>query len=178
MLILCNNQFYRLDLINKNIKALRKLKSIKSQSDFGKMIGVPAHNINKYEHNVIPKPEVLRSIAEVFKINLHLFITKELSEANFEEFQIEFNTEVKLESLLNEGTTEYQIKRGDLDRFTTLFADKLKRLEEDGLNEIDRKKIFSDLRAIFLAFNKKLAEFYIMQDNLAAIIGDRKPNQP
>lgn len=127
---------------------------------------------------MIPKPEVLRAIAEKFKINLHLFITKELTESNFEEFQIEFNTEVKLENLLNEGTVEYQIKRGDLDRFTTLFADKLKRLEEDTLNEVDRAKIFSDLRAIFLAFNKKLAEFYIMQDHLAEIIGDRKPNQP
>lgn len=167
-----------MDLINKNIRALRKLKSIKSQSEFGKIIGVPAHNINKYEHNVIPKPDVLRSIADKFEIDLHLFITKELVESNFEEFQIESNTEVKLENLLNEGVTEYQLKKGDLDRFTTFFADKLERLESDGLNEIDRKKLFGDLRAIFLAFNKKLAEFYTMQDHLAEIIGDGKSSQP
>ena len=164
-----------MDLINKNIRALRKLKNIKSQSEFGEIIGVPAHNINKYEHNVIPKPEVLRNIATEFKINLHLFMTKELTETNFEEFQIEFNTEVKLESLLSEATSEYQIKRGDLDRFTTLFGDKLKKLEEGDLNEVDRKRLFGDLRAIFLAFNKKLAEFYVMQDHLSEIIsGDKK----
>ncbi len=163
-----------MDLINQNIKTLRKLENIKSQSEFGEMIDVPTHNINKYEHNVIPKPEVLRTIASKFKINLHLFLTKELTESNFEEFKIEFNTEVKLESLLNEVTTEYQIKRGDLDRFTTLFGDKLKRLENNQLNEIDRKKLFGDLRAIFLAFNKKLTEFYIMQDHLAEIIGEQK----
>ncbi len=167
-----------MDLINKNIRALRKLKNIKSQSEFGEIIGVPAHNINKYEHNVIPKPEVLRAIAEEFNINLHLFITKELSESNFEEFLIEFNTEVKLENLLSESSNDYQIKRHDLDRFTTLFGDKLKRLEEDDLNEVDRSKLFSDLRAIFLAFNKKLAEFYVMQDHLAEIIGEKGPNQP
>ncbi|MEQ9403884.1 MAG: helix-turn-helix transcriptional regulator [Cyclobacteriaceae bacterium] len=167
-----------MDLINKNIRALRKLRNVKSQSEFGEIIGVPAHNINKYEHNVIPKPDVLRSIASQFQVNLHLFITKELTELNFEEFQIEFNTEAKLDSLLNEGTAEYQIKRGDLDRFTTLFGDKLKRLEDNELNEIDRTKLFGDLRAIFLAFNKKLTEFYIMQDHLADIIGDRKSSQP
>lgn len=162
-----------MDLINQNIRSLRKLKNIKSQSEFGELIGVPAHNINKYEHNVIPKPDVLRNIADKFNIDLHLFLTKELTESNFEEFQIEFNTEVKLESLLNEVSAEYQIKRGDLDRFTTLFGDKLKRLEEGQLNEVDRKKLFADLRAIFLAFNVKLKEFYIMQDNLAEIIGDK-----
>ncbi|MEP1096405.1 MAG: helix-turn-helix transcriptional regulator [Cyclobacteriaceae bacterium] len=162
-----------MDLINKNIRALRKLKNIKSQSEFGSIIGVPTHNINKYEHNVIPKPEVLRSIASEFRINLHLFITKELTESNFEEFKIEFNTEAKLESLLNDVAVEYQIERGDLDRFTTLFGDKLKKLEEDDLNEVDRKRLFGDLRAIFLAFNKKLSEFYVMQDNLAQIIGEK-----
>ncbi len=167
-----------MDLINKNIRSLRKLKNIKSQSEFGEIIGVPTHNINKYEHNVIPKPEVLRTIASEFKINLHLFITKELTEHNFEEFKIEFNTEVKLESLLNEVSTEYQIKRNDLDRFTTLFGDKLKRLESDELNDIDRAKLFGDLRAIFLAFNKKLTEFYIMQDHLSEIIGGDNPSQP
>lgn len=167
-----------MDLINHNIKALRKLKNIKSQSEFGKMIGVPAHNINKYEHNVIPKPDVLRSIATEFNINLHLFLTKELNDSNFEEFLIEFNTEVKLDSLLNEGAIAYQIRREDLDRFTTLFADKLTRLEQDELNEIDRSKLFSDLKAIFLAFSKKLSEFYVMQDHLAEIIGDRKSNRP
>ena len=167
-----------MDLINKNIRALRKLENIKSQSEFGDIIGVPTHNINKYENNVIPKPEVLRNIASEFKINLHLFLTKELTESNFEEFKIEFNTEVKLASLLSEVTTEYEIKRGDLDRFTTLFGDKLKRLEDNDLNEVDRNKLFGDLRSIFLAFNKKLAEFYIMQDHLAKIIGDKKSNQP
>ncbi|MEO9871827.1 helix-turn-helix domain-containing protein [Ekhidna sp.] len=166
-----------MDLINKNIRALRKLKNIKSQSEFGDMIDVPTHNINKYEHNVIPKPEVLRVIASTFKINLHLFITKELTESNYEEFKIELNTEVKLESLLNEVSTEYQIKRSDLDRFTTLFGDKLKRLEKDELNAIDRQKLFDDLKAIFLSFNKKLTEFYVMQDNLAQIIGENKTNQ-
>lgn len=167
-----------MDIINQNIRTLRKLENIKSQSEFGNIIGVPAHNINKYENNVIPKPEILRSIADKFKIDLHLFITKELTEANFEEFKIEYNTEVKLEGLISEGTTEYQIKRGDLDRFTTLFADKLKRLELDDLNDIDRARLFNDLRSIFLAFNTKLAEFYIMQDNLAEIIGEKKSNQP
>lgn len=167
-----------MDLINQNIRALRKLENIKSQSEFGDMIGVPAHNINKYENNVIPKPEVLRTIATKFNVNLHLFITKELTETNYEEFKIEFNTEVKLEGLLSEVSTEYQIKRSDLDRFTTLFGDKLKRLEEEELNDVDRKKLFGDLRAIFLAFNKKLAEFYIMQDSLAELISDKQSNQP
>ncbi len=168
-----------MDIINKNIRALRKLKNIKSQSEFGEIIDVPAHNINKYEHNVIPKPEVLRTIAAEFKINLHLFVTKELTESNFEEFQIEHDTEVKLENMLSEASNnEYQLTRKDLDRFTTLFGDKLKKLEEDELNEIDRNKIFGDLRAIFLAYSNKLEEFYIMQDNLAEIIGNKKANQP
>lgn len=161
-----------MDLINKNIKALRKLRNIKSQSEFGRIIGVPAHNINKYEHNVIPKPEVLRSIASEFNLNLHLFLTKELKESNFPEFLIERNTEAKLESLLSQGSTEYHIRREDLDRFTTLFGDKLQLLEENELNEVDRQKIFTDLRALFLAFNQKLAEFYEMQDNLSKIIGN------
>lgn len=168
-----------MDLINKNIRALRKLENIKSQNEFGERIGVPAHNINKYENNVIPKPEVIRNIAAEFKINLHLFFTIELTEFNFEEFKIEFNTEVKLESLLSDVTTEYDIKRGDLDRFTTLFGDKLKRLEDNDLNDVDRDKLFGDLRSIFLALNKKLAEFYIMQDHLAKIIiVDKSSNQP
>ncbi len=168
-----------MDIINKNIRTLRKLKNIKSQSEFGEKIGIPAHNINKYEHNVIPKPEVLRTIASEFKINLHLFITKELTESNLDEFQIEHNTEVKLENLLSEASNnEYQLTRKDLNRFTTLFGDKLKKLEENELNEIDRNKLFRDLRAIFLSYSNKLEEFYIMQDNLADIIGSKKSNQP
>ncbi len=164
-----------LDIINQNIRSLRKLENIRSQSEFGDRIGVPSHNINKYENNVIPKPEVLRTIASEFGINLHLFITRELTESNFEEFKIEHNTEVKLESLLSEATTEYEIKRGDLDRFATFFSDKLKKLEDDNLNEIDRKKLFNDLRSIFLAFNDKLKEFYIMQDRLAELLGGNNP---
>ena len=163
-----------MDLINKNIKALRKLEGIKSQSEFGGIIGVPSHNINKYENNVIPKPEILRKIAEEFQINLHLFITKELTEANFEEFKIEYNTEAKLEDLVNESTNNYEITRSDIDRIATFFADKLKRIEDDDCNEVDRKRLFGDLRAIFLAYNQKLKDFYVMQDNLANILGEKK----
>ena len=166
-----------MDLINKNIRTLRKLENIKSQSDFGKLIGVPSHNINKYENAVIPKPEVLRTIAEEFKINLHLFITKELSESNFEQFKIEYNTEAKLEDLASQSSIEIEIKRGDLDRVVTFFGDKLQRIEEADLNEVDRKKHFGDLRAIFLAYNKKLKEFYIMQDHLTEIISNSRTTQ-
>ncbi len=166
-----------MDLINHNIKALRKLENIKSQSEFGKIIQVPSHNINKYENGVIPKPEVLRSIAEQFKINLHLFITKELTEENFEQFKIEHNTEAKLEDLASQSSNEIEIKRGDLDRMATFFGDKLERLENDDLNEIDRKKLFADLRAIFLAYNKKLEEFYVMQDHLADIISNDRASR-
>ena len=166
-----------MDLINLNIKALRKLENIKSQSEFGRIIGVPSHNINKYENGVIPKPEVLRSIAEQFKVNLHLFITKELTEANFEQFKIEYNTEAKLEDLASKSSNEIEIKRGDLDRMATFFGDKLERLEKDDLNEIDRKQLFSDLRAIFLAYNKKLEEFYVMQDHLTKIISNDETTQ-
>lgn len=165
-----------MDIINKNIRALRKLESVKSQGEFGEMLGVPSHNINKYENSVIPKPEVLRVIAEKFGINLHLFLTKELSEANYEEFKIEYNTEAKLENLINQSSAEFEIKRNDLDRVTTFFGDKLDRLEQGDINEIDRRKLFSDLRAIFLSVNKKLREFYHMQDNLAQILG--KGNTP
>ncbi|MFY0652265.1 MAG: helix-turn-helix transcriptional regulator [Cyclobacteriaceae bacterium] len=167
-----------MDLINKNIRTLRKLENVKSQSEFGRLIGVPPHNINKYENNVIPKPEVLRTIGTKFGINLHLFFTKELTENNFEEFKIEHNTEVKLEGLLNESTSDYQIKRNDLDRITTLFGDKLKRVKANDLNEVDRLKLFNDIQSIFLAFNKKLMEFYIMQDKLSEVIGNKAPNQP
>ncbi len=163
-----------MDIINQNIRALRKFENIKSQSEFGKILGVPSHNINKYENNVIPKPEVLRVIAEKFNINLHLFLTKELTEENYEEFKIEHNTEAKLESLINQSSAEFEIKRGDLDRVTTFFSDKLDRLESGEVNEVDRRKLFGDLRSIFLAFNGKLKEFYKMQDHLAAIIGQGK----
>ena len=167
-----------MDLINRNIRSLRKLENIKSQSDFASMIGVPSHNINKYENAVIPKPEVLRTIAEKFNINLHLFITKELTEENFEQFKIEHNTEAKLEDLASHSSgMEIEIKRGDLDRVATFFGDKLERLEGDELNEVDRKKLFGDLRAIFLSFNKKLKEFYVMQDNLAELISGSSGNQ-
>ena len=167
-----------MDLINLNIRTLRKLENIKSQSEFGKLIGVPSHNINKYENGVIPKPEVLRTIAERFNINLHLFVTKEMDEKNFEQFKIEYNTEAKLEDLASQSSNEIEIKRGDLDRVATFFGDKLQRLEGDELNEIDRAKLFGDLRSIFLAYNKKLQEFYIMQDHLANIISSDRTNQP
>ena len=163
-----------MDLINKNIRGLRKLENIKSQSEFGKIIGVPSHNINKYENSVIPKPEVLRTIAQQFNINLHLFITKEIDDDNYEQFKIEHNTEAKLEDLASMSSNEIEIKRGDLDRVATFFGDKLQRLEDDELNEIDRKKLFGDLRAIFLAFSKKLKEFYVMQDHLAEIISSNR----
>ncbi len=163
-----------MDLINKNIKTLRKLEGIKSQSEFGNIIGVPSHNINKYENNVIPKPEVLRTIAEKFGINLHLFITKELMESNHEEFRIEHNTEAKLEDLVNEASKNYEITRNDLDRIATFFSDKLRRIEEDDCNEIDRKRLFGDIRAIFLAYNQKLRDFYVMQDTLSNILGEKK----
>ena len=163
-----------MDLINKNIKTLRKLEGIKSQSEFGGIIGVPSHNINKYENNVIPKPEVLRRIAEEFKINLHLFITKELAENNYEEFKIEYNTEAKLENLVNESSSSYEIKRSDMDRIATFFSDKLRRIEENNCNEIDRKRLFADIKAIFLAYNQKLQDFYVMQDTLSSIISEKK----
>lgn len=163
-----------MDLINKNIKTLRKLENIKSQSEFGDIIGVPSHNINKYENNVIPKPEILRRVAEQFKINLHLFITKELSESNYEEFRIEHNTEAKLENLTNESAKDYEIKRNDIDRIATFFADKLQRIENDDCNEVDRKRLFSDIKAIFLAYNRKLRDFYVMQDTLSDIISERR----
>ncbi len=153
---------------------LRKLEGIKSQSEFGNIIGVPSHNINKYENNVIPKPEVLRTIAEKFGINLHLFITKELTESNHEEFRIEHNTEAKLEDLVNEASKNYEITRNDLDRIATFFSDKLRRIEEDDCNEIDRKRLFGDIRAIFLAYNHKLRDFYVMQDTLSNILGEKK----
>lgn len=161
-----------MDTINHNIRALRKYENIKSQSEFGKLIGVPSHNINKYENGVIPKPEVLRTIAKEFGINLHLFITKELSEENYEQFKIEHNTEAKLEGIAGQSSISYEITRGDLGRVVTFFGDKLNKIEEDELNDIDRKKLFADIRSIFLAFNKKLEEFYDMQDHLARIIGE------
>ena len=160
-----------MDLINKNIKTLRKLENIKSQGEFGDIIGVPSHNINKYENNVIPKPDILRKVAEEFGINLHLFITKELTEANYEEFKIEYNTEAKLENLVNESSNSYEIKRNDIDRIATFFSDKLQRIEQDDCNEVDRRRLFGDLRAIFLAYNQKLRDFYVMQDTLSDIIG-------
>jgi transcriptional regulator with XRE-family HTH domain len=163
-----------LDLINKNIKALRKLEGIKTQSEFGDMIGVPSHNINKYENSVIPKPEILRRIADVFKINLHLFITKELTDGNHEEFKIEYNTEAKLENLVNESLTSYEITRNDVDRIATFFSDKLKRIEEDSCNDVDRKRLFADIKAIFAAYNQKLRDFYLMQDTLSQIISEKK----
>ncbi len=172
--LILSKAFVGLDLINKNIKTLRKLEGIKSQSEFGDIIGVPSHNINKYENNVIPKPEVLRSIGKAFKINLHLFITKEMSEANFEEFKIEHNTEAKLENLVNESSNSYEIKRNDIDRIATFFSDKLKRVEDDDCNEVDRKRLFGDIRAIFLAYNDKLRDFYVMQDHLSDILGGGK----
>ncbi|MDW3191312.1 MAG: helix-turn-helix transcriptional regulator [Cytophagales bacterium] len=162
-----------MDLINKNIKTLRRVENIKSQSEFGEIIGVPSHNINKYENNVIPKPDVLRSVAQAFKINLHLFITKEMTESNYEEFKIEHNTEAKLENLVNESTQNFEITRNDIDRIATFFSDKLRRIEEEDTNEIDRRRLFGDLKAIFLAYNQKLKDFYIMQDTLSDIISGK-----
>ena len=162
-----------MDVINQNIKALRKYENIKSQSDFGRRIGVPSHNINKYENGVIPKPEVLRTIASEFGINLHLFITKELTEDNYEQFKIEHNTEAKLEDIANQASNELEITRGDLDRVVTFFADKLEKIEEGEINEIDRKRLFGDIRSIFLAFNKKLKDFYVMQDRIAQVLGEK-----
>ncbi len=81
-------------------------------------------------------------------INLHLFIIKELSESNFEQFKIEYNTEAKLEDLASQSSIEIEIKRGDLDRVVTFFGDKLQRIEEADLNEVDRKKLFGDLTRI------------------------------
>ncbi|MEQ9425347.1 MAG: helix-turn-helix transcriptional regulator [Cyclobacteriaceae bacterium] len=167
-----------MDIINKNIRTLRRLENIKSQSEFGDLIGVPSHNINKYENNVIPKPAVLREIASSFNVDLHLFITKELDDSNFDEFKIEQNTEAKLGSIINQSSRDFEIKRGDLDRIATFFNDKLDIIEKSEVNEVDRQRLFSDLRAIFIAYNRKLKDFYTMQDNLADIIGERKkPNQ-
>ncbi len=163
-----------MDLINKNIKAVRRLENIKSQSEFGARIGVPSHNINKYENNVIPKPDVLRNIASTFSLNLHLFLTREITPSNYEEFKIEHNTEAKLEELISESASTYEITRGDIDRIATFFADKLKKVEEDNLNEVDRKRLISDLKAIFHAYNQKLKDFYEMQDHLAQVLGDKK----
>ena len=148
-----------MDIINKNIRSLRKLEKIKSQSVFGNRLGVPSHNINKYENNVIPKPEVLRKIAEEFKINLHLFFTKELTEANYEEFKIEHNTEAKLSDLIDDTSSQIELKRGDLNRFATFFDNKLVLLEEGQRNENDRLKLFRDIRSIFLAYNQKTTRF-------------------
>ena len=85
--------------------------------------------------------------------------------------RIEYNTEAKLESIINQSSSEFEIKRSDLDRVAIFFGDKLDRLEEDNVNENDRRKLFGDLRSLFLAFNKKLKEFYVMQDHLSNIIG-------
>jgi len=148
-----------LDTINQNIKSLRKLERISSQREFGKIIGVPSHNINKYENSVIPKPEILRAIALKFHINLHLFITKEITPENYDEFKIERNTEAKLESIINESSNQFKIKRGDIDRVSTFFGDKLTKVEVGDLNDVDRKRIFGDLKSIFMAFNLKLKEF-------------------
>lgn len=168
-----------MDIINKNIRTLRKLQNIKSQSFFGDMIGVPSHNINKYENNVIPKPDVLRKIASEFNINLHLFLTKEMDESNYQEFTEENNTAAKLENIINQSTSDFEITRNDLNQVTTFFENKLKLIESDQLNEVDRKRLFGDIRAIFIAFKNKIEEFYVMQDHLSQIIiGDKKPNQP
>jgi len=166
-----------LDIINHNIKTLRKLENIKSQNEFGLRIGVPSHNINKYENSVIPKPEILRTIAVEFKINLHLFITKELTERNYEEFKIEHNTEAKLESIINQSDSKFEIRRSDLDRVATFFNDKLDLVEGNNINKIDRERLLLDIRSIFIAYNKKLKQFYIMQDHLAEIIGKEKTSQ-
>ncbi len=163
-----------MDLINKNIKTLRRLENIKSQSEFGNQIGVPGHNVNKYENNVIPKPDVLRNIADRFQLNLHLFLTREITESNYEEFKIEHNTEAKLEDLISQSSSSYEITRADIDRIATFFADKLGKIEEDQLNPNDRQRIINDLKAIFHAYNQKLKDFYEMQDHLAQVLGDRK----
>lgn len=168
-----------MDIINKNIRTLRKLENIKSQSFFGELIGVPSHNINKYENNVIPKPEVLRKIATEFNINLHLFLTKEMHDTNYAEFKIENNTAAKLENIINQSSKDFEITRSDLDQVTAFFEDKLKLIEEGEINDIDKKRLFGDIRSILIAFKTKLEEFYIMQDHLSQIIiGEKGPNQP
>lgn len=142
------------------------------------MIGVPSHNINKYENNVIPKPEVLRQIASVFQINLHLFILKELNDSNYEQFKMDHNTEAKLESLVSEATDEFKITRRDLEKVASFFENKLSRIELNDINENDRRKLFRDLRSIFVSYNNKLIEFYTMQDQLASLIMEKQVNQP
>ena len=59
--------------------------------------------------------------------------------------------------------------------FATFFNDKLDLLYSGELNEVDRKKLFRDVRSIFMAYSKKLKDFYKMQDHLANIIGERNP---
>ncbi len=164
-----------MDIINKNIRTLRKLENIKSQSEFGDLIGVPSHNINKYENTVIPKPEILRTIAKAFNINLHLFLTRELNEKNYDDFKVERDTEIKLEGLKSEFTSDIEIKRGDVDRMATYFTDKLILIEQNNLNEIDRQKLFKDLKILFLAYHRKLKDFYEMQDRLSVILGSKTP---
>lgn len=164
-----------MDIINKNIRQLRKLENIKSQSEFGRLIDVPSHNINKYENNVIPKPDVLRTIAKAFNINLHLFLTKELTEKNYDDFKVERDTEIKLEGLKSEFTSDIEVKRGDVDRMATYFTDKLILIEDNNLNEIDRQKLFKDLKILFMAYHNKLKDFYEMQDRLSVILGGKIP---
>ena len=164
-----------MDIINKNIRTLRKLENIKSQSEFGDLIGVPSHNINKYENNVIPKPDVLRTIATTFNINLHLFLTRELTKKNYDDFKVERDTEIKLEGLKSEFTSDIEVKRGDVDRMATYFTDKLIMIEQNDLNEIDRQKLFKDLKVLFLAYHKKLKDFYEMQDRLSFILEGKGP---
>ena len=68
-----------------NLKFWRLQKGL-SQQKFAAELGTNRGKLSTYEESVEPRQEFLMSLVENFKVNLHYFLTRKMTESNFETF--------------------------------------------------------------------------------------------
>src|SRR3954468_11367113 len=92
---------------SNNLKLLRKRKGF-SQDDMGKEVGLKRHDIDNYERGIVPPPENMIAIADLFKISvdtlLRIDLTK-LSAFGLRQLEMGFDSYVRGTKLRVHATT-------------------------------------------------------------------------
>ncbi len=150
-----------------NLKLMRKRKNL-SQDDLGKAVGLKRHDIDNYERGVIPPPENMIAIADLFKVSVDTLLRVhlgKLSPFGLRQLEMGFDSYVRGTKLRVHATTVDSNNRENVE----LVSHKAVAGYTSGYNDPEFIGGLPTFNLPFLSREKKYRMFQIDGDSMLPI---------
>lgn len=154
-------------LLASNLKLLRERKSF-SQKDLAEVLSLKRHNIDNYERNTIPSPEIMLAIADFFKVSVDTMLRIDLSkisEHNLQQLELGNDMYVRGTKFRVHATTVDSHNRDNIE----LITHKAKAGYTAGYNDPEFIGSLPTFQLPFLSREKKYRMFQIEGDSMLPI---------